>query len=169
MYLDYGLIDFDIYSDGNGAWMNRASSLGKANDGYYLRYGYMTEQLNVNITNTVPLNTTGVSLCYDVATVTDRSIMVDCFNADTSKDIFYLFDEIAEKASGFPFDNDLVTDSIHYLIQSEKQSLTTSQATGPTFSPPPSPAESETKVKSTRPMSESISLISQTISPRLGR
>lgn len=96
--------------------MDRASSLGFSSEGYYVRYGYLTEQLNVNFSETVKLELDGMQICYDVATVSDRMIMVDCFNSKSGKDTFYLFDETNKKFSSFEFDNRMITTSNSYPI-----------------------------------------------------
>lgn len=91
---NYTLLDFDVYSDGNLAWNNRAASLGyNVNDNsYYIRYGSINDKMNVVINNSVKIDTTGSSICFDVVTATDRNIALDCQNIETKTDIIYLYD-----------------------------------------------------------------------------
>lgn len=90
----YTLLDFDIYSDGNLAWNNRAASLGYslADNSYYIRYGSINDKMNVVINTSVKIDTTGSNICFDVVTATDRNIALDCQNIETKTDYIYLYD-----------------------------------------------------------------------------
>ena len=115
--------------------MKRASSLTyKTLDGtYVVQYGTLNEKFNVKFTDKINLAIKGATICFNVITVHDRKIVVDCQSADDNMDVMYVIDEVDQSVKGYPFSNTTITTSTTHLIQRERASLSPSREEEPSF------------------------------------